>query len=59
MHCIIPSNNNKGGLWLGNLASAKNKNELQQKNIGAVLSVMSDKEVNYDRNIQHLVLIEI
>ena len=47
MDCIIEGTKQNGSVWLGNLESAKNKAELQRRGIGAILTVMSDKEVNY------------
>lgn len=55
MHCIIQPVDGRGGLWLGNLASAKNRSGLDQRGIGAVLTVMSDKEVSFDNSIVQLV----
>jgi len=52
MHCIIKPIDGTGGLYLGNLESAKNANLLRSNRITALVTVMSTNELNcYDNSI--------
>lgn len=42
MHCIIESEDGKGGLFLGDLLATMKPDILAQHNIGAILSVAFD-----------------
>ena len=54
MDCIIEPNDKKGGLYIGDLASALNFMELKTKNIRAVITVADDM-VSFDpMEINHL-----
>ena len=53
--CILPSENGKGGLYLGNIDSAK-PSEIQKFGIKAVLTVAAYTNLKYDESIIHKVV---
>ncbi|CAD8075130.1 unnamed protein product [Paramecium sonneborni] len=54
MDCIIQGQNNKGGLYLGNLDSAGNGYLLNHYKICSILAAMSTQEYIYDGNISSM-----
>ncbi|CAD8065469.1 unnamed protein product [Paramecium primaurelia] len=54
MDCIVQGQNQKGGLYLGNIESAGNGNLLNFYKIGAILTTMSTQEYIYDGNISFM-----
>lgn len=49
LSCIIEPENDKGGIYLGDLAAALEINNLENKNIRAILSVSEDL-ISFDQN---------
>ncbi|CAD8161251.1 unnamed protein product [Paramecium octaurelia] len=54
MDCIVQGQNQRGGLYLGNIESAGNGNLLGHYKIGAILTTMSSQEYIYDGNISSM-----
>ncbi|CAK74625.1 unnamed protein product (macronuclear) [Paramecium tetraurelia] len=54
MDCIVQGQNQRGGLYLGNIESAGNGNLLGVYKIGAILTTMSSQEYIYDGNISSM-----
>ena len=48
MSCILPPNEELGGLYLGNIESATDINLLKTCNIRSVLTVAKDTELRYN-----------
>lgn len=49
--CIVRPNNNKGGIYQGNIDAARNCTLLMQYNIGAVLTVAAKTGLQYNEKL--------
>ena len=53
---IIPYKDGIGGIWLGNIFSVKEESDLIEKKINTVLTVASDTNLNYSKEITHKII---
>ena len=57
MDCVLkPNDQNIGGIWIGDISSASDKDQLEKNNIKAILTVADGTNLHYPAEYEHAVI---